>query len=388
MRSAAARASDNETWQPARLKHDETSRPLKIGEGRISGYLSIAFGVLSVFGVLCFLFPDYLTTPSLRTGYDVAWLRVLLCAGLVFSASFGLLTFILNRQKKLGALGIALTILAMFLGGPDVPIGQRYGTPGYIGLDWFILDLLMSTVVFVFLEKVVPSIREQAILRPDFWHDARYFIFNHLTIGIFLFVGAAAVPSLFSWTLNAGLQAWFRGLPGIVQFLVILTGADLIEYAIHRSMHEIPALWRIHAVHHSVEHMDWLAGSRLHILEPLVTRALVLLPAFILGADKTPLLCYVVFAGFQAGLVHANFGLNFGLLKYVFNTPQFHHWHHSSEREAIDTNYAAHLPVIDFVFGTYHMPANRWPKDYGVAGHKLPKGMARQFLYPFRRSNS
>ena len=370
------------------MKHDETFRPLKVGEGRISGYLSIAFGVLSVLGVLCFLYPDYLTTPSLREGYDVFWMRVLLGAGMAFSAVFGLITFILNRQKRLGAIGISLTILATYMGGVTVQVGPRYGAPGYVGLDWFILDLLMSAFVFIFLEKIVPQVREQAILRPDFWHDARYFIFNHLAISLFLFVGAVAVPSLFSWTINAGLQAWFRSLPGAAQFVVILVTADLVEYTIHRTMHEVPALWRIHAIHHSAEHMDWLSGSRLHILEPLVTRALVLLPAFILGADKTPLLCYIIFAGFQAGLTHSNFGMEFGPLKYVFNTPQFHHWHHSSEREAVDTNYAAHLSLIDRLLGTSYMPPDQWPAKYGVIGDPLPKGMVRQFLYPFRRKNA
>lgn len=54
------------------MKHDEKHRPLVLGEGRISGYLSITLGVLSVLAVLCFLFPDALTTPSLRAGYDLA----------------------------------------------------------------------------------------------------------------------------------------------------------------------------------------------------------------------------------------------------------------------------------------------------------------------------
>src|SRR3954447_15335871 len=372
------------------MTHDETFRPLRVGEGRISGYLSIAFGVVSVFGVLCFLFPDFLTTPSLREGYGTHLdiMREVLGAGMVFSAGFGLLTFVLNRQKKLGAIGISLTLAAIWLGGTGVQVGPRYQAAGYIGMDWFILDLLTSALVFVFLEKIAPRVRGQAILRPDFWHDARDFVFNHLAIPIFLFVTVTAVPALFSWGVNADLQAWFRGLPGIVQFVVILVSADLVEYAIHRAMHEVPALWRIHAVHHSVEHMDWLAGSRLHILEPLVTRALVMLPAFILGAESTPLLCYIVWAGFQAGLAHANFGFDFGPLKYLLNTPQFHHWHHSSEREAIDTNYAAHLPLIDWLFRTYHMPPDRWPETYGVVGDPLPKGMVRQFFYPFQRKRA
>ncbi|MDN3562989.1 sterol desaturase family protein [Paeniroseomonas aquatica] len=367
------------------MKLDDTDRPLQLGEGRISGYLSIAFGTLSVLAVLCFMFPDYLTTPSLRVGYDLVLMRKLLAAGMVFSAGFGVLTFVLNRQKRLGALGILLTVLAAYLGGSSVEVGPRYDAPGFIGLDWFILDLLASAALFTALEKTVAHRRDQPILRSDFWHDGRYFIVNHLAIGIFLFMSVKAMPSLFSWTVNAGLQEWFGSLPGVVQFVAILVTADLMEYATHRAMHEVPALWRFHAVHHSVERMDWMAGSRLHFLEPLVTRTVVMLPAFVLGASDTPLLCYIVWAGFQAGLVHSNFGLEFGPLKYLVATPLFHHWHHSSEKEAIDTNYAAHLPMIDRLFGTYHMPRDRWPKKYGVAGAPLPKGMLRQFLYPFQR---
>ena len=367
------------------MRIDDTSHPLKFGDGTISGYLSVALGVLSVLGVLCFRFPDLLTTPSLRAGYDLETMRWLLAGGMVFSAGFGFLSFCLNRRDRrhmaFGALGIVLTLGAMWLGGASVQVGPRYDVPGYLGMDWFILDLLMTAIVFIFLEKLYPRVRDQPILRPDFWHDFRYFAFNHLGISIFLFATTIAVPSLFSWTLNAGLQEWFRGLHGVLQFVIILVSADLVEYAIHRTMHETPWLWRIHAVHHSAEHMDWLAGSRLHIIEPLVTRALVLLPAFVLGAEKGPLLCYIVFAGFQAGLTHANFGP----LKFLLNTPQYHHWHHSSEREAVDTNYAIHLPAIDWLFGTYHMPPDRWPGKYGVIDEKLPKGICRQFIYPFQR---
>ncbi len=367
------------------MKLDERSRPLRIGEGRISGYLSIALGTLSLLAVLCFMFPDLLTTPSLRAGYDLHLMRTLLAGGMVFSAGFGALTFVLNRQKRLGALGILLTLVAMYLGGSSVQVGPRYDVQGYIGLDWFILDLLASAAAFTALEKIAPHRQDQPILRPDFWHDGRYFIFNHLAIGIFLFIGVRAVPSLFSWTVNAGLQSWFRSLPGLVQFLAVLVTADLMEYATHRAMHEVPALWRFHAVHHSVERMDWMAGSRLHFLEPLVTRTVVMLPAFVLGAGDVPLLCYVVWAGFQAGLVHSNFGMELGPLKYLVATPLFHHWHHGSDKEAIDINYAAHLPLLDRLFGTYHMPRDRWPESYGVVGDPLPRGMWRQFLYPFQR---
>ena len=128
-----------------------------------------------------------------------------------------------------------------------------------------------------------PHIREQAILRPHWWHDSRYFLLNHLLIGVYAFAATMFAPTFFSWAINADLQHAVSSLPWVVQFFMAILLADLVEYGIHRTMHEVKFLWPIHAVHHSVEHMDWLAGSRLHFLEPLVTRSLVLIPAFILG---------------------------------------------------------------------------------------------------------
>ena len=292
---------------------DQASEPyFRVGEGRISGWISVILGALSVLGVLCFHFPDYLTTPQLRAAYTVEEMRYLLGAGMVFSAAFGLVTFVLNRHKLMGAIGISLTLLAMWAGGASVQIGPRYAAPGYIGLDWFILDLLLSAMIFIFLEKLWPHIREQAILRPDFWHDSRYFLMNHLLIGVYAFAATMFAPTFFSWAINHDIQAFVSSLPWVIQFFMAIVLADLVEYAIHRTMHEVKFFWPIHAVHHSVEHMDWLAGSRLHFLEPFVMRALVLVPAFILGIAKEPLTVYIVFAGFQAGLIHANIRWDLG----------------------------------------------------------------------------
>lgn len=181
---------------------DDLGVPFKIGEGRISGWISVSLGILSIlgvlcFGVLCFHFPDLLTTPQLRNVYTADEMRYLLYAGMIFAAAFGLVTFVLNRKKLMGAIGISLALLALWGGGISLQVGPRYTLPGYIGVDWFILDLLMSTMIFIFLEKLYPHIREQAILRPDWWHDFRYFAFNHLLIGVFAFV-ATMTASTFS----------------------------------------------------------------------------------------------------------------------------------------------------------------------------------------------
>ena len=209
---------------------EEVSGPFRFGEGKISGWISVVLGALSVLGILCFRFPDYLTTPQLRAVYTVEEMRYLLGAGMVFSAAFGLVTFVLNRHKLMGAIGISLTLLAMWGGGASVQIGPRYDAPGYIGLDWFILDLMLSAMIFIFLEKMWPHIREQAILRPNWWHDSRYFLLNHLLIGVYAFAATMFAPTFFSWALNADLQHVVSSLPWVVQFAMAIVLADLVEY--------------------------------------------------------------------------------------------------------------------------------------------------------------
>jgi sterol desaturase/sphingolipid hydroxylase (fatty acid hydroxylase superfamily) len=88
-----------------------------------------------------------------------------------------------------------------------------------------------------------------------------------------------------------------------------------------------------------------------------------------------------VFITFHATFIHANVRFHYGPLVYVVATPQFHHWHHAIEREAIDKNFAVHFPVLDLLFGTYYLPA-KWPSGYGIHD-KVPRGWLRQLVYPF-----
>ncbi|SHO59166.1 sterol desaturase family protein [Vibrio quintilis] len=108
-----------------------------------------------------------------------------------------------------------------------------------------------------------------------------------------------------------------------------------------------------------------------------------MVPLYLLGADTAALNIYVTFAALQAVLIHCNTSIPFGPLKYLFVTPQFHHWHHSSEKPAIDTNYGAHTVIFDRLFGTYHMPVEHWPADYGTT-IRLPRHVPGQIWYPVR----
>ena len=129
--------------------------------------------------------------------------------------------------------------------------------------------------------------------------------------------------------------------------------------------------------------MDWMAGSRQHILELIITRTLVLAPIFVLGFSKEVIDAYIVVVGFQAVFNHANVSVRLGPLRYVIVTPNFHHWHHSQDDEAIDKNYAAHFAFIDHFFGTAVQSDRAWPAHYGVVGDYVPDGFWKQLAFPF-----
>ncbi len=359
--------------------------PLRPGRGRSTGVLALALAALSLLAVLAFHFPQYLTTPALRALYDVTLLRQLLYGALVLAGGLSLLNLLLGRTRWLAAWALALVLLAVALGGHRVPVADfADGTP-YLGLDWFILDLLASALLFVLLEKLWPLRREQPVFRAQWQTDLQHFALNHLLVGLLLLATNWLVQRLFGWAADDDLQAAVQGLNFWVALGLLLLLADLVQYAVHRAFHEVPALWRLHAVHHSVETMDWLAGSRLHLLEVLVVRSLVLAPIWALGFAKEVVDAYIVIVGLHAVFNHCNVDVRLGPLRHVIVTPHFHHWHHAQDAEALDRNYAAHFAFIDHLFGTAVRAGHRWPQRYGVLGERLPEGLWAQTAYPFRR---
>jgi hypothetical protein len=107
----------------------------------------------------------------------------------------------------------------------------------------------------------------------------------------------------------------------------------------------VPWLWRFHAIHHSSTDIDWLAGSRLHLVDVVITRGFTFVPIALLGFASSPVYAYLVFVSFHAVFIHANVRFGFGRIEHLIVTPRFHHWHHSAEDNARDKNFAVHLLV-------------------------------------------
>jgi sterol desaturase/sphingolipid hydroxylase (fatty acid hydroxylase superfamily) len=161
---------------------------------------------------------------------------------------------------------------------------------------------------------------------------------------------------------------------------------DIFQYWAHRIFHNHVYLWRFHSVHHSTQHMDWLAGSRTHFIDIFFTRAMTFIPLYVLGFSHAVFNTYIIFIAVHAVLIHANTRINFGWLKYLITTPQYHHWHHCEDPKYYGKNFASIFPFIDMLFGTYYLPGNIWPEGTGVHESQYPKGFIKQTVYPFTKS--
>lgn len=178
---------------------------------------------------------------------------------------------------------------------------------------------------------------------------------------------------------------WVKSWPWWVQVPAILLLADLLAYWSHRAFHG-RRLWRFHAIHHSSRALDWLSSVRLHPLNDAAARVVQVLPLYLLGFDGVILAGFVPFLTLYAILLHADVSWTFGPLRYVIASPAFHRWHHTTEDEALDTNFAGLFPFINLAFGTLYLPRDRQPSRFGLVHDDVPPGLVGQLLYPFRRS--
>jgi lathosterol oxidase len=364
----------------ARLFGDDEDT--RVGTGWMSGTASVFLGGLAVLGVVAFWFPGVLSTARVRDLYPIGGLRAVLALAIGIAFLLGAVSLALRRRKVLGATGLALALTATLLGGGDVPIESRFDQRFTVGLDWFVLNLLLLALVFVPLERAFPRRAEQTTFRFGWATDGVHFLASHLAVQALTFATLLPATTLVRVWQPAALVPAIRGQPLWVQLLEIVLVTDLTQYWVHRAFHRVPWLWRFHAVHHSSRALDWLAGSRLHLVDAVATRGIVMIPVLLLGFAEPALYAYLVLVSFHAVFVHANVRFRFGWLDHVIATPRVHHWHHALV--PIDRNFAVQLPVLDRLFGTQHLPGDAWPAGYGVGGPSVPEGWWAQLVGPFR----
>ena len=252
-------------------------------------------------------------------------------------------------------------------------------------MNWFeVKDLLLVCLIFVPLERLFALHPEQKIFRGGWQTDLGHVFATGVLVKFGLAISVVVISLAAERLTPTALRAAVAAQPIWLQFLEILLLADLGFYLAHRAFHAIPLLWRFHAVHHSIEELDWLAAHRVHPVDQILTKSASFLPIFSLGFLVEPILLFALFYRWQALLIHSNVRIGFGPLRWVIASPQFHHWHHANCPDAIGKNFAGQLPIWDLLFGTLHLPHGRMPQRYGT-DDLVPRSYLAQMAYPFVR---
>jgi len=245
---------------------------------------------------------------------------------------------------------------------------------------------LVAAFVFIPLERLFAAKKGQKLLRRGWANDLFYVFANGIVIRLGLLVAVLAIMALGALIVPTGLREAIASQPLWLQVVEVLLLADLGFYLAHRAFHAVPALWRLHAIHHSIEEMDWLAAARVHPIDQILTKSISLLPCFALGFSPWAIGAFALLYHWHSLLLHSNLSFRFGPLQRLIASPDFHHWHHARDREGWDRNFAGQLAFWDFLFGTAYLPERR-PRAFGIA-EPVPASYGGQLLHPFRSPGS
>lgn len=249
------------------------------------------------------------------------------------------------------------------------------------------LWLVLLALVFVPLERLWAA-HKQPLRRAGWLTDLGHYFINGLLPALVLAPLLGLVALALHGLVPTGLHAWVAELPVGARIAAALVVGEIGFYWGHRLMHTVPWLWPFHAVHHSATQMDWLVNTRAHPFDMVFQRLCGYVPLYISGlahplaAGGDAVSIAVLLLGVVWGFfVHANVRWRFGPLEHVLATPAFHHWHHANDGPAtLNKNYAALLPWVDRIFGSFYLPA-QLPLHYGT-DTPIPKHLLGQWLQP------
>ncbi|MFT6601706.1 MAG: sterol desaturase/sphingolipid hydroxylase (fatty acid hydroxylase superfamily) [Dokdonia donghaensis] len=264
-----------------------------------------------------------------------------------------------------------------------------FEVPWYSNYFW---GLIILSLLVWSMEILFPWRKEQSVFRKDFWLDGFYMFFN-----FFLF--AIAISGFYK-LLQLGFEdigisedslALFdpSSWPMWSQLLVFFVVLDFVQWFTHTLLHKYPFFWKYHKVHHSVKEMGFAAHLRYHWMENILYKPLKTFGVMILFGFE-PTQAYIVhFIAIAIGHInHANIKITWGPLKYIFNNPVMHLYHHAYTipEGSYGVNFGISLSVWDYIFKTDYIPEDSGTIELGFPGDEVfPKDFVSQNTYGFKK---
>ncbi len=223
--------------------------------------------------------------------------------------------------------------------------------------------------------------------------DGFYMFFNFF---IFSLIGFYAVSNVLVYGFNSLLESFgiknlaaikINSWPVWAQLLTLFIIRDFIHWNVHRLLHRVPFLWEFHKVHHSVKQMGFAAHLRYHWMENVVYRTLEYIPLGMIGFGIEEFFLVHIVALSMGHFNHSNLNIRLGVLKFLFNNPQMHTWHHAKQwpdKFHYGVNFGISLSVWDFLFGTAYITKDPDQIELGFDGdEKFPKSFWSQIKHGF-----
>ena len=256
---------------------------------------------------------------------------------------------------------------------------------------------LIGISLFFFIWEWTASWKKsQGAFKKDFWLDIFYMFFNFF---LFSLIGFYAVSNVFVEAFNTFLRNVFGIenlvaiqiglLPAVAQLAILFVLRDFIHFNIHRLLHRVPFLWEFHKVHHSAKELGFATHLRFHWMETVVYRTIEYIPLGMIGFGIQDFFFVHLIAISIGHFNHSNVKVNLGVMKYIFNNPQMHKWHHVKNFPAhlrYGINFGISLSIWDYIFKTAYIPYDGENIELGYPGdEEMPDTFPGQALFPFTR---
>ncbi|HEX7283468.1 MAG TPA: sterol desaturase family protein [Vicinamibacterales bacterium] len=266
---------------------------------------------------------------------------------------------------------------AVFAGG----LGAVYAgiALGYEGATSLAIVTVVVGACLVVLERSAPLQPAWLVADGQWWQDL-----GHLFLGFGLgtFGGTWLAQALLAEPVWA---IWPESWPLLAQVALGLVISEFFIYWQHRAVHTVPALWPLHALHHSTERMTFFKTTRIHALDIGSATFMSVAALLAVGAPWPVLLWVTGFGNFAAQTQHANVSMRTpAWLDGIVTTPAVHWLHHSLDKREGNSNFAMNLMLWDHVFGTYRAPGPEPQQVLGIEPDIVPRSFSGQLALPWR----